>query len=288
MNLTATPITRPITFHGEGPFWDSDRGQLLCVDLLAGAVVAVGPSGQFSRYPVPSRVATVVRRRSCGGYVIATEGSVLGADDALSRFEVIAELNVSPDVRTNDGGCDPSGDFIIGTMAYDERDDGGAVYRISPGGVVDKILSPVSISNGVQWSADKSRVFYIDTPTRCVDVFDVDAASGRWSGRRTHLRIHGATGYPDGMAIDEEDGLWIAIWGGNAIHHYDANGSLVESIGVPGVSQPSSCAFGGDQRDVLYITTSRQGLPEGAEPLAGAVFALQVRVKGAQVWEFRG
>jgi sugar lactone lactonase YvrE len=278
----------PAAHHGEGPFWDVATRRLLFMDVLAGAVVALDASGRLSRHPVPSRVATMLRRRASGGFVIATEHGLIGGDEALSNFERIADITDDPLVRTNDGGCDPFGAFIIGTMAYDERPYGGAVYRVTPSRSVTKVLAPVSISNGVQWSNDGRHVYYIDTPTRRVDVFDVDPETGGWSRPRVHLDIADAPGYPDGMAIDEDDGLWIALWGGGAVHHYDSSGRLVEAIGVPGVSQVSSCAFGGAERDVLYITTSRQGLPDDQEPAAGAVFAVDTASRGAFALEFAG
>jgi sugar lactone lactonase YvrE len=260
----------------------------MCTDALAGIVVAIDNVGRLHRYPVPSRAATVIRRRARGGFVVATEHGLLVADDGLAEFERLAEVVGDPTVRTNDGGCDPLGGFVIGTMSYDERRDGGAVYRVTPDRRVTEVLAPVSISNGVQWSADGSRVFYIDTPTRCVDVFDVDPRTGAWSGRQTHIRVDGTPGFPDGMAIDEDDGLWIALWGGGAVNRYDNAGRLIETITVPGVSQVSSCAFGGDERNMLYITTSRTDLVANQEPNAGAVFAVHTSTRGAAQAEFGG
>lgn len=283
----AEPVTSPVTHHGEGPFWDAVGGQLLCMDVLAGAVVALNTTGHLLRHELPSEVATVIRRRTSGGFVIATEHGLITADEEFSRFESIAVVTDDPNVRTNDGGCDPFGSFVVGTMAYDEQENGGAVYRVGPGRQVSVMLAPVSISNGVQWSADGTRVFYIDTPTRSVDVFDVDPESGAWSSRRRHIEVDASRGYPDGMAIDEEDGLWVALWGGGAVDHYDASGRLVETVCVPGISQASSCAFGGAGSDMLFITTSRQGLVE-EEPLAGAVFAVHTSARGAVLAEFAG
>jgi sugar lactone lactonase YvrE len=284
----AERLTGPAAYHGEGPFWDAAKGRILCMDVLAGEIVGVDPSGELSRFKVPSRVATVIRRRTSGGYVIATGDGLIGANDELSAFERITDITDDPNLRTNDGGCDPFGGFVIGTMAYDERPGAGAVYRVTPDHHVGELLSPVSISNGVQWSADGTRVYYIDTPTRRVDVFDVDTGTGAWSGRRVHIDVGSILGYPDGMAIDEDDGLWIALWGGGAVSHYDATGRLVETVSVPGITQVSSCAFGGDRRDVLYITTSRQGLPDGRQDSAGAVFAVHTASRGAVASEFAG
>lgn len=286
--LTAERITAPITSHGEGPFWDSRGNRLLCVDLLAGAIVAIEVDGGVSRYEVPSPVASVIRRRASGGFVVATERGIVGVDDHLSVFDQIADVTCDLGVRTNDGGCDRLGGFVIGTMGYDERQGAGAVYRVTPDHQVVEMLAPVSISNGVRWSTDGTRAYYIDSPTRRVDVFDVDPATGYWSGRRPHLHVAIPSGVPDGMAIDEEDGLWVALWGGGAVNHYDAAGRLVETISVPGVTQVSSCAFGSHDRRILYITTSRVGLADDRESNAGAVFAVTTGTRGAVEPEFAG
>lgn len=284
----AERLTAPVTHHGEGPFWDEPHRRILVMDVLSAEVVAIESSQAVVRYKVPSRVATVIRRRASGGFVVATEHGLIAADETLSAFEPVAHLLQDPSCRTNDGGCDPLGGFVVGTMAYDERQGAGVVYRVHPDGHVAELLSPVSISNGVQWTADGRRAFYIDTPTRQVDVFDVDPLTGCWSGRRTHIAFADEPGFPDGMAIDEEDGLWVAMWGGGAVSHYDPLGRLVETISVPGATQVSSCTFGGDQRDLLFITTSRLGLPDDREPSAGAIFVAGTRSRGSIPAVFAG
>ena len=284
----AERISARVTHHGEGPFWDAANRRLLVMDVLAAEIVALNLSGELSRHRVPSRAVTVIRRRECGGFVIGTENGLIGADEGISAFEPVVTLFNDPNCRTNDGGCDPLGGFVIGTMGYDQRSGAGTVYRVGPDHQFIELVSSVSISNGVQWSADGSRAYYIDTPTKRVDVFDVDPMTGIWSGRRTHISLEHAAGYPDGMAIDDEDGLWVARWGGGAVNHYDAAGRHVETVTVPGVTQVSSCAFGGDQLDVLYITTSSQGLLDDREPSAGAVFAVDTRSRGPVVGAFAG
>jgi sugar lactone lactonase YvrE len=285
--VDAEPVAGPVAHHCEGPFWDAPTRRLLTMDVLSGAVVSLDEWGETSRYQLPTRVVTAIRRRTSGGFVIATEDGLIGVDNNFAIVDRIADVNNDPGVRTNDGGCDPLGGFLIGTMAYDESPFAGALYRVGPDHQVVQVLSRVTISNGIQWSADGTRVFYVDTPTKRVDVFDVDQQTGTWSRRRDHIHIS-APGYPDGMAIDEDDGLWVALWGAGAVNHYDKRGQLVETVRVPGVTQVSSCAFGGDHRDVLYITTSRLGLPEGQEPSAGAVFAVHTSSRGAVPWEFAG
>lgn len=285
----ADRFTSPLAFHGEGPFWDGHTGRLLFLDVLRGEVIAVDDlSGGMCRYRVPCTVTTMIRRRASGGFVIAIEHGLIGASNDLLAFEPIAELFDDPSCRTNDGGCDPLGGLVIGSMGYDERPGGGTLYRVAPNHEVTELLPSVSISNGVQWSGDCQHVYYVDTPTRRIDRFDFDGQTAAWSDRRVHIRADEAAGLPDGMAIDEDDGLWVAMWGGGTVNHYDADGDLLETIRVPGVSQVSSCAFGGQNRDVLFITTSRQGLLSGQEPDAGAIFAMQTNFRGVIPWEFGG
>lgn len=284
----AERITPSIAHHGEGPFWDLRHNRLLLLDVYAGDVVAIGSEGPAERIILPANIATVVRHREGGGYVFATERSILAANDELDVFEVIADLPESLAIRTNDGGCDPLGAFVIGTMSDAGESGAGSVYRITPQYEVQCILGDVSISNGMQWSADGLLVYYIDTPTRNVAVFDVDPDSGSWSNRRLHIEMNTARGVPDGMTIDEEGGLWVALWGGGTVNHYDIDGQLVEAIQVPGVSNVSSCAFGGPDFRNLYITTSRQGLIAGSEPDAGAVFMIETSTRGLPQREFGG
>lgn len=286
--LSAERVTVPLAHHGEGPFWDAHRGRLLFMDVLAGAILAVDDAGGTTRYEVPSPVTSTLRRRASGGFVIAIERGVVVADEELSVFTPIAHLSSDRSVRTNDGGCDRLGAFVIGTMGYSEQPGLGRVYRVTADHQVVEVLSPVSISNGLQWSGDGTRAFYIDTPTGRVDAFDVDPETGDWSRRRPHIDVDLSAGCPDGMAIDEEDGLWVAMWGGGVVNHYDAAGRLIETVAVPGVTQVSSCAFGGHDRSVLYITTSRLGLSDGHEPDAGAVFAITTNGSGAVQSEFAG
>jgi len=286
--LTADLFARTRSHHAEGPFWDELSQRLLSVDCLAGAIVSVDAAGGITRYPVPSPVVTVIRRRSLGGFAVATQHGISITDDAFTEFREVARVAGDPAVRTNDGGCDALGGFVIGTMACDERPGAGSVYRVGQDHGVTTLLSGVSISNGTQWSVDGSLAYYIDSPTKRVDVFHVDQVTGEWSDPKPHITIEQPAAVPDGMAIDVEGGLWVALWGAGAVNHYDSAGRLVETVTVPGVTQVSSCTFGGSHRDVLFITTSRQNLMPGEEPLAGSVFAVQTDSVGATLRAFSG
>lgn len=284
----AEPFATAGAFHAEGPFWDERTDRLLFADVLEGTVISLDADGASTRHPLPSPVVTMIRRRASGGYVVATEHGISVCDESFTTCQPVAEVVSDPAVRTNDGGCDPRGDFIIGTMAYAGTTGAGSVFRVSSDHRVTKVLDGVSISNGMQWSADGSKVFYVDTPTRCVDAFDVDPESGAWFGRRPHVWINQAAAFPDGMAIDEEGGLWVALWGAGRVNRYDAAGRHIETVNVPGVSQVSSCTFGGRERDILFITTSRENLAPSHQPLAGSVFAVQTDTRGASLAEFAG
>ena len=119
------------------------------------------------------------------------------------------------------------------------------------------MLADVTISNGLAWTADGSRAYYIDTPTGRIDLFDADGAAGL-AGRRPFAAIDPADGYPDGLTLDADDRVWVALWGGAAVRCYDVDGSLVEQVELP-VPKVTACTFGGPELDELYITTSREG-----------------------------
>ena len=233
MSTTVEQVTEPCTFHGEGPFWDAVNDRLLLVDMLAGAVVAVQPDGSTRRHQLAG-VAAALRARRDGGYVLATENRFVLLGPDLTEQAQLPPVFTDPAVRMNDGGCDPQGRFYCGTMAYDSTPGAGTLYRLDADGSVSVALREVTISNGLQWNAAGDTVFYNDTPTGRVDRFDFDPDSAAFTGRRTFAEIAGP-GQPDGMAIDEEDGIWVALWGGGAVHRYDATGRLDLAVELPGV-----------------------------------------------------
>jgi sugar lactone lactonase YvrE len=285
VSARAEPFTVPCTFHGEGPFWDVVNDRLLLVDMLAGTVVAVDADGGTRRHKL-SKVAAAVRGRRSGGYVLATENQFVLLGPDLSEERPLPAVFTDPAIRMNDGGCDPQGRFHCGTMAYDETPGAGTLYRLDPDGSVHVTLREVTISNGLQWNRAGETVFYADTPTGRVDSFDFDPATGAFTDRRTFTEISGG-GHPDGMAIDEEDGIWVALWGGGAVHRYDVFGRLDFVVDLP-VSNVTACAFGGADLRTVFITTSRQGLDESEEPDAGAVFRYEAGVRGAPQHAFAG
>jgi len=284
--MKAEQITSPITWHGEGPCWDPVDERMLVVDMEAGAVVEVD-SGQ--RHDVGSRIAAVVRPRAGGGFIVATEHGFALFDSGFRRARELAQVLDDPAIRLNEGGCDAAGRFFCGSMAYDETPGAAALYRVEADGTASLVFDGATISNGLQWSLDGSRVFYVDTPTQRVDVFDYDVTDGSFHERRPFADVSALSGSPDGMTIDAEGGLWVAFWGAGAIRRLDPeSGAVTAEIEVPGVTHTSAAAFGGASLDTLYITSSRQHLADDAEPQAGSVFAVRPGVAGVALHAFAG
>ena len=275
---------------GEGPMWDNRRGVLMWVDIWAGAVHSTDlATGVDESVDVGQPVGAVVPRTS-GGYAIAVrDGFAFLADDGTVTAVADVEADVTAN-RMNDGKCDRQGRFWAGTMAADQRPGAGSLYRLDPDLSVTKMLSDVTISNGLAWSLDDATMYYIDTPTAGVDAFDYDAGTGAIENRRRLIDIPPEQGSPDGMALDSEGFLWVALYGGAAIRRYSPDAVLDRVIELP-ATNITCCAFGGPGLTDLYITSARQelsGAQLATQPLAGALFGLQSGVRGLPTEAFGG
>ncbi len=264
----------------EGPGWDADRGELLWVDIIDAWLHRgrLGDDGllrevtsiQFDRFV--GAVAPVAG----GGYVLAAGGGFLVAEASGLVRELAQPEAGRDDVRMNDGACDRQGRFWAGTMALDESPGAGVLYRLELDGTCSRVLDGLTISNGIGWSPDGTRMYLSDSGTRTIDAFDFDAATGDISGRRTIVQITEPGVAPDGLTVDEQDTIWVALWNGAELRRYSSEGALLGRVPMP-VQRPTSCAFGGPDRGTLFITTARHGLDEAAlarQPDAGRVFRL--------------
>lgn len=263
---------------GEGPLWD-DRAQVLhWVDVEGHRLHTFEPAtGARTSTPVAGRLSSVALRNA-GGLLVAHDRDVSMLDgDALVPFAP----SLSPAAPTNDGAVDPRGRYLVGTNG-----DGAALYRVDPDGTVARLLDGVRISNGIDWSDDGETMYYVDSLAHSVDVFDYDLDAGTISNRRTLAAVDESLGVPDGLTVDEEGAVWVAIWGGSCVRRYSPAGELLHELHVP-VRQPSSCVFGGDDFATLYVTSAREGLTD-PEPAAGGLFAFDVGVRGRPAFRFAG
>ncbi|HET8743620.1 MAG TPA: SMP-30/gluconolactonase/LRE family protein, partial [Gaiella sp.] len=176
--------------------------------------------------------------------------------------------------------------FYCGSMAYDKTPGAAALYRLDRDHSVRVVLEGVTISNGLEWSPDGSRAYYSDTELGCVEVFDYDRDAGL-SNRRAFVHVALEEGRPDGLTVDAEGGVWVAHNHDGTVRRYTSDGALDAIVEVP-PRQVTACAFGGERLDELYMTTSRENLPPGEDPLAGALFRAEVGVQGLPVREFAG
>jgi sugar lactone lactonase YvrE len=196
----------------------------------------------------------------------------------------LGELWPDPGIRMNDGGCDPAGAFWCGSMATDAAPGRGALYRLAPDGSVATMLTGVTVSNGLCWTPDGSRAYYVDSETGGIDVLTVDLAAPAVTARERFVDVEGGT--PDGLTVDAEGAVWVALWGGSAVHRYTANGALDTVVHLP-TTHPTACAFAGPELDELWITSSALGAGV-ADGRAGALYRCLPGVRGLEPFPYRG
>lgn len=271
---------------GEGPVWDPRENVLRWVDILPGEVHRFDPAGGGdSAFTVGEPVGTVAAR-SGGGLVLATASGIWTCAADGSDRRPLHEIDTDPPGgRFNDGKADPWGRFWAGTM-LEGTDGAAALYRFDPGEPPRTLVTGVSVSNGLGWSPEGTTMYYVDTQTRGVDAFDHDPATGAITNRRRFAEIE--RGWPDGLTVDAEGGVWVALWDGWGLCRFAPDGRRTDLVELP-VQRVTSCAFAGPDLSTLYITSARTGLPEpGAQPLAGALFAVTPGVCGQPPGEWAG
>lgn len=297
--LTADLVCDARADLGEGPVWDVSAQRTWWVDIIGRTVHRFDPAtgAEDASIPTPSPVGAVALR-AAGGLVAALADGFwtldlehLRGSPTAAAWRPLTRFLEPPDLRCNDAKCDPVGRFLAGTMAYDARAGAGGLFSLHPNGRVERVLGGVTISNGLAWSGDGRTLYYVDTPTRRIDAIEYDVVSGRLGGRWPHIVLgDDIPGAPDGLTIDAEGGLWVALWGGWAVHRYAPDGALDAVVHLP-VAQVTSCTFGGSDLLDLYITTAAVGLDEAAravQPGAGGLFRVRSLVSGVAPVAFAG
>ncbi|WP_328538936.1 SMP-30/gluconolactonase/LRE family protein [Streptomyces sp. NBC_00344] len=266
---------------GEGPTWDPLTGRLIWVDILSARIHTFDPvSGRRTVMATEQHVGAAKPR--AGGGLVANLRDGVGLYGPEGGFSWLVHDPVVGR-RGNDAAVAPDGALWAGTMRYDEAPGGGTLTRITADGNVAQQLT-AGVSNGTGWSPDGSLMYYIDSPTRRIDVFDFDG--GLPYNRREFTLIEEGAGYPDGLTVDGAGCVWVALWDGAAVRRYTPEGALDRTIPLP-VSRPTACAFGGRELRDLYISTARVGL--GAPPpLAGSLLVLPDAGQGVPQPPFAG
>jgi sugar lactone lactonase YvrE len=288
----AVARTTEQTVLGEGTRWDARRGELLRVDILAGRVYrdAVRDDGALvpvRTYEVPGTVGAIAPVEGDDGWLLAAGRGFahLSPDGSLRRLADVAPAGS----RMNDAACDPQGRFWAGTLALDKRAGGGALYRLDRSGRAELVLGDLTISNGLGWSPDGATMYLADSGTRLVQAFAFEAERGTISDGRVLTTVDEEAGAPDGLTVDADGDLWVAIFGGGRVHRYSPAGELREALLLP-AAQSTCCAFAGPGLHRLYVTTATEDWSEEqrrAEPAAGIVYSFDTDASGRPAAPFR-
>ncbi len=274
----------------ESPSWDSKNNLLYWVDIDGKKVHVYNPSTKEDKFVDAGQYVGCIAPKKDDGVILGMHHGIYFFDFKSEKFTFVCDPESDkPDNRFNDGKCDAYGRFWAGTMNLEEKDPLGALYRIDRDHSVTKMVDKVTVSNGIAWNPDNSIMYYIDTRTKSVFAFDYDLKTGSISNRRVAVKIPDGQGSPDGMTSDSEGMIWVAHWGGWRISRWDPrNGKLIEVINIP-VEKVTSCVFGGDDLDELYITTASRGLNADGlkkQPHAGGIFKYKTHVRGMSTYAY--
>ncbi|MEU3148388.1 MULTISPECIES: SMP-30/gluconolactonase/LRE family protein [unclassified Streptomyces] len=269
---------------GEGPTWDAAAGRLLWIDILGSRIHTYDPATGRRTLRRSEQHVGAVKPRAGGGLVLNLRDGV-GLLDPDDTFRWLRHEPV-PGRRGNDAAVAPDGALWTGTMRYDEATGGGTLARVTGDGTAETVLDDVTVSNGTGWSPDGRLMYYIDTPTRRIDVLDHDPDTGRVTGRRPLAEVEDGAGFPDGLTVDAGGCVWVALWDGAAVRRYTPAGALDRVIELP-VPRVTACAFGGRGLTDLYVTTARVGL-DPAPPLAGSLLVVPGAGEGVAQPAFAG
>jgi sugar lactone lactonase YvrE len=277
---------------GEGAFWDERTQKLYWVDILDGRLFVYDPALNRNEVINFSQFVSAVVSTVKGGLLLALHRGVVRYDLESEQMSVLAEPEKDlTDNRFNDGKCDPAGRFWVGTMEVTCRPNRGSLYCLETDGKLTRKLANVTISNGIAWSGDAKVMYYIDTGLNTVRAWDYDVRTGEITNERTCVQYTGA-GHLDGMAIDHDGMLWVAVFGEGQVKRYDPrDGREIGFVRLP-VSQITSCSFGGEGFRDLYVTSASYEFTNtdwAREPLAGSLFRVRgIGVQGVRLPPFGG
>lgn len=279
---------------GEGPVWDSQTGKLYFIDIIGRSFHCWDGKSLSTPAEFDQSVGFAVLREKGGAIVGLQKGFYFTALDGSPARQLCDPEPSREEGRFNDGKVDPAGRVWGGTMpvsldtGYGEAGPDSAVYCLDKNGQIKTMLTGVIQGNGLAWSADAKKFYFIDTQRFCVQEFDYDIEKNELKNGRVCIQVPSEMGIPDGMAADDEGMIWVAMWGGSAVVRYDPRtGEMLQKVELP-VLNVTSCCFGGEKLDELYITTANLGTDMEKYPLAGGVFKIRPGVTGQPSYKYKG
>jgi sugar lactone lactonase YvrE len=269
---------------GEGPFWDDAKQELYFVDITNKQIKIFSPSDSSVRTIQFSQEVSAVFLDQNSELTVAARDGVFAASQDGTLKTLLAPIEPEDtSIRTNDAKCDITGRMWVGTMAFDFTPGVAALFSLDSKGLKE-VVPVLTIANGMGWSRDQKSMYFIDSPTGRVDIFDCDLQSGELKNRRPFITFDVTGGIPDGLTTDEDGGIWVAFFGGGEVRRFDPSGELTHVVTLP-VKQLTSCCFGGKDMSELFITTARYAMNSESlarEPLAGSLFKLSTTFKGSK------
>jgi sugar lactone lactonase YvrE len=268
---------------GESLRWDTGSARLCWIDAWKAKIYAFDPATEetccadlgsaLAGLPIGS-----IAHDAGGGMVAGVRGGFyhLDLDACRARLITSVESDRPATNRLNDGKCDRAGRFWCASVNTDHRTPSGALWRLDPHGVATLMQDGLICGNGIAWSADDRRMYLADSFAGTVWQYDFDITTGEIANRRVFISTAHIRGVIDGATVDRDGCYWAALFRGDAVAQFDPEGKLVRHIGLP-VSNPTICAFGGPNLDVLYVASASRFLDDGqrrAQPFAGHVFAI--------------
>jgi len=290
-DVKVTPVAEVGADVGEGPSWDARTGTLLFVDVSPGLIYRLDPTSRsLDKTSVGQEVGAAIPR-AAGGLVVAMRDGIGFLDEGDDEVRIFAPIESdNSGNRMNDAKCDPQGRLWAGTMAFDFSEGAASLYRVDADHSVTRVLPGLTIANGMGWSPDGNTMYFIDSANYAVDAYRFDAATGGLGPSERLVAFAESEGMPDGLTIDAEGDIWVALFYGGEVRCYRPDGALRGTIRLP-VKQVTSVCFGGPDLGDLYITSAAYALDTDAlrdQPLAGATFVCRPGVTGLATNEFAG
>lgn len=271
----ARQFTPPLAMHGEGAYWDEGRGAWLWVDMLAGRLMITSDDGVTQAHPLPDPIAAAARPVESGEVIVVGERTVWLLHPSSGATQRLLDLDLPDRCRANEAALTRSGGLAVATMAYDATPGAGSVQVIARDGSVNTALKGVSIANGTVYR--EADVLFVDSLRREIGIYR-DMGT-HWARDGVIVEIADGDGFPDGICVDAEGAVWVALWSAGRVQRWSPEGTLLDVVTVP-VTQPTSVSLGGVDGHTLLITTSAHQLPENHGTQAGALFCATVDVPG--------